>query len=50
MSSSGLGRKVSAAARMPFCSIGVKARSACWMRLPSWAETEFGTSRGFCVT
>ncbi|NJO34511.1 MAG: LysR family transcriptional regulator [Rhodospirillales bacterium] len=49
-SRAGLGRNVSAAALMPFCSTGVKARSACWMRLPSWAETLLGTSRGFCVT
>jgi len=29
---------------------GVKARSACWMRLPSWPSTVSGTSSGFCVT
>ena len=30
-------------------SIGVNARNACWMRLPSWPSTIIGTSIGFCV-
>ena len=50
VSSFGLGRKVSAAARTAFWSRGVKARSACCTRLPSWARTSSGTSSGFCVT
>ena len=49
-SSFGLGRKVSAAARTAFCSAGVKARSACCTRLPSWPSTVAGTSIGFWVT
>ncbi len=31
-------------------SSGVKARRACWTRLPSWASTPAGTSLGDCVT
>ena len=45
---SGLGRKVSAAALTALVSRGVKARSACWTRLPIWASTISGTSSGFC--
>src|SRR5581483_702707 len=47
---SGFLRKVWAAARTAFCSLGVKARRACWMRLPSCAEMRSGTSPGLCVT
>ena len=50
VSSFGLGRKVWAAAATAFWSRGVKARSACWTRLPIWASTLSGTSIGFWVT
>ena len=40
--------KVSAAARTAFWSRGVKARRACWTRLPNWPSTSSGTSSGFC--
>src|SRR5581483_4415176 len=50
VSRSGFLRNVWAAARTAFCSLGVKALSACWMRLPSWAEMRSGTSPGLCVT
>ena len=30
-------------------SSGVKTRSACWIRLPSWASTDDGTSVGTWV-
>ena len=49
VSNSGLGRKVSAACFSALASRGVKARSACWMRLPSCASTSPGTSSGFWV-
>ena len=41
---------VVAAAFTAFWSRGVKARSACCTRLPSWASTVSGMSSGFCVT
>ena len=41
---------VSAAVFTAFWSRGVKARSACWTRLPSWPSTVSGTSSGFWVT
>jgi hypothetical protein len=44
----GLGTKVSAAVFTDFMSRGVYARSACWMRLPSWPSTSPGMSSGFC--
>ncbi len=50
VSSSGFARIVSAAAFTAFWSRGVKARSACWTRLPSWPSTVSGTSSGFWVT
>ena len=50
VSSFGLARKVSAAARTAFWSRGVNARNACCTRLPSCASTLSGTSSGFCVT
>ena len=50
VSSLGFARIVSAAALTAFWSRGVNARSACWMRLPSWPSTVSGTSSGFCVT
>jgi hypothetical protein len=46
----GLARRVSAAALTAFWSRGVKARSACCTRLPSWPSTVSGMSSGFCVT
>ncbi len=46
----GLARMVVAAALTAFWSRGVKARSACCTRLPSWPSTVSGTSAGFCVT
>ena len=49
VSKAGLGRKVSAACFSALASRGVKARSACWTRLPSWARTSPGTSSGFWV-
>ena len=49
-SNSGLARMVSAAVLTAFWSRGVKARRACWTRLPSWPSTVSGTSRGFWVT
>ena len=33
-----------------FSSSGVNARSACWMRFPSWPRTSAGMSFGVCVT
>ena len=45
----GLGRKVSAADFTAASSRGVKARSACWTRLPSWPATLSGMSIGFWV-
>ena len=42
VSKAGFCRKVWAAARTPRWSRGVKARSACCTRLPSWASTAFG--------
>ena len=47
-SNSGLARNVCAAARTAFWSRGVKARRACWMRLPSCPRTSSGMSSGFC--
>ena len=49
VSKSGFGRKVSAAAFSALASRGVKARSACWIRLPSCDSTSAGTSSGFWV-
>ena len=49
VSSAGLARMVSAAVRTAFWSRGVKARSACCTRLPSWPSTLSGTSSGFWV-
>ena len=46
----GFGRKVSAAVFTAFWSFGVKARSACCTRLPSWPSTASGMSSGFWVT
>jgi hypothetical protein len=46
----GLARRVSAAALTAFWSRGVKARSACCTRLPSWPSTVSGMSSGFWVT
>ena len=43
------GRKVSAAVFTAFWSRGVKARSACCTRLPSWPSTDSGISSGFWV-
>ena len=45
----GLGRNVCAAAATAFWSRGVKARSACCTRLPSWPSTVSGTSAGLWV-
>ncbi len=42
-------RNVSAAALIARWSRGVKARSACWTRLPSWPATFSGMSIGFWV-
>ena len=42
-----LRRQFSAAARTAFWSRGVKARSACCTRLPSWPSTFSGMSSGF---
>ena len=42
VSKAGLGRNVVAAAFTAFCSSGVKARSACCTRLPSWREHGVG--------
>ncbi|CUJ73208.1 Uncharacterised protein [Achromobacter xylosoxidans] len=50
ISSPGLGRMVWAAVLTAFWSRGVKARSACCTRLPSWPSTVSGMSSGFCVT
>ncbi|CFE02657.1 Uncharacterised protein [Bordetella pertussis] len=50
ISSPGFGRIVCAAVLTAFWSRGVKARKACWMRLPSWPSTVSGMSSGFCVT
>ena len=50
MSSFGFARIVLAAALTAFWSRGVKARSACCTRLPSWASTVSGMSSGFWVT
>ena len=41
--------KVLAVALSAFASSGVKARSACWTRLPSWARTSPGMSFGVWV-
>ena len=49
-SSFGLARIVSATDFTAFWSRGVKARSACCTRLPSWPSTFSGMSSGFCVT
>ena len=43
----GFARKVSAAARIAFWSLAVKARSACCTRLPSCPATVSGMSIGF---
>ena len=45
-SSGGLGTKVSAAVFTALRSRGVKARRACWMRLPIWPRISSGTSSG----
>ena len=45
----GFSRKDSAAALADFNSAGVYARSACWILVPSWLNTPFGISLGFCV-
>src|SRR5690606_18892553 len=44
----GLDTKVSAAVFTAFWSRGVKARSACCTRLPSWPRMSVGTSSGNC--
>ena len=49
-SKAGFCRNVSAAAFTALASRGVKARSACCTRLPSWPSTVSGTSSGFWVT
>jgi len=49
VSSAGFWRKVVAAARTAFWSLGVKARRACCTRLPSWPSTDSGTSSGLWV-
>ena len=49
-SRSSLMRNVSAAALIAFLSRGVKARRACWTRLPNWPATSSGISIGFWVT
>ena len=49
-SSLGFARSVVAADFTAFWSRGVKARSACCTRLPSWPSTVSGMSSGFCVT
>ena len=43
----GLARRVCAAVFTAFWSFGVKARSACWTRFPSWPSTVSGMSSGF---
>ena len=48
-SNAGLARIVSAAVFTAFWSRGVKARSACCTRLPSWPATLSGMSIGFWV-
>src|SRR5262249_29375047 len=42
----GLATNVSAAVGTAFWSRGVKGRSACWTRCPSWPRISFGTSSG----
>jgi len=50
VSNLGFGRIVGRGCLTAFWSRGVKARSACCTRLPSWPSTVSGTSSGFCVT
>ena len=49
VSTSGFWRKVSATTFTALRSLGVKARSACWILAPSWPRMSVGMSSGLWV-